>query len=157
MNRDELLGAIKRDRDIFDGLVGRVPEGRMTERALDSGWSVKDVLAHIAAWEQLCLKWIKENKREELTAGTDNDGQVDALNARLYAANRDRSLKEVREESRHSYEQMVAAVEWLSDADIAVEPGWAPGRELWQIIDANSADHYREHIEQLSRWLDGTA
>jgi hypothetical protein len=157
MNKDELLTAIKRDRDILDGLVARVPDGRMTEGAFEGGWSVKDVLAHISAWEQLCLKWIKENKREELTTGTDNDGQVDALNARLYAENRDRSLDDVRRASRHSYEQMLAAVGWLSDADIAVEPAWAPGRKLWQIIDANSADHYREHIEQLSRWLDGAA
>lgn len=155
MTKDELLTTIKRDRATLDELVARVPDGRMTEGALDGGWSVKDVLAHIAAWEQLCLRWIKDNKREELTSGADNDGQVNALNARLFEENRGRSLKDVREESRHSYEQMVAAVEWLSDADIAVKPPWAPGRELWQIIDANSADHYREHIEQLTRWLEG--
>lgn len=156
MTKDELLAAIKRDRARLDELVGQVPEGRMADGALDGGWSVKDVLAHIAAWEQLCLKWIKENKREELGAGAD-DAAVNAVNLRLFEENRGRPLKDVREESRRSYEQMVAAVEWLSEADIAVEPAWAPGRPLWQIIDANSADHYREHIEQLSRWLDESA
>ena len=157
MNKDELLAAIKRDRVTLDHLVARVPEHRMTEATLDADWSVKDVLAHITAWEQLCLKWIKENKREELTTGVDSNQQVDALNARLYAENTGRPLKEVLHESRHSFEQMLAAVEWLSEADLAVEPVWAPGRKLWQVIDANSADHYREHIEQLSRWLDGNA
>jgi hypothetical protein len=153
MNKDELLIAIKRDRTALDGLVERVPDNRMTEPALVGGWSVKDVLAHITAWEQLCLKWIKENKREELTWGGDNNQQVDTLNAKLYAENLDRPLKAVREQSKHSYDQMLAAVEWLSDQDLAAKPSWAPGAETWQIISANSDDHYREHIEQLARWL----
>jgi hypothetical protein len=153
MNKDELLAAIKRDRAALEALVARVPDSRMTEPALVGGWSVKDVLAHITAWEQLALKWIKENKREELTWGANNDEQVNTLNAKLYAENLDRPLKEVREQSKHSYEQMLAAVEWLSDQDLAAKPTWAPGAETWQIISANSDDHYREHIEQLSRWL----
>ena len=153
MNKDELLNAIKRDRAALEALVARVPDGRMTEPALVGGWSVKDVLAHITAWEQLALKWIKENKREELTWGENNDEQVNTLNAKLYAENLDRPLKEVREQSKHSYEQVLAAVEWLSDQDLVAKPPWAPGAETWQIISANSDDHYREHIEQLARWL----
>ncbi|MEK7693088.1 MAG: ClbS/DfsB family four-helix bundle protein, partial [Chloroflexota bacterium] len=65
MTKAELLDAIRRDRATLDALVTSLSEAQMIAPELDAGWSVKDVLAHITAWEQLCLKWIREGRRDE--------------------------------------------------------------------------------------------
>jgi len=155
MTRDELVAAIRRDRAALDAVIARVPEGRLTEAVLDDGWSVKDVLAHITAWEQLCLKWMRTGTRRELTAGDELGEQVDALNAQLYADNRMRGLDDVRDAYVRSCDEIVTAAEALSDEQLAANPAWAPHAQLWQIVSANSDEHYREHIEQISRWLAG--
>lgn len=155
MNKTDLLAAIRRDRAALDVLVARIDGAHMTEPVLEGGWSVKDVLAHIAAWEELCLTWLSIGVRAELTAGDEFGAQVDALNARLYGENRDRPLADIRDAYTTSHAAIVAATNGLDDSALASRPAWAPHAQLWQIIDANSAEHYREHIDQLTRWLDG--
>jgi hypothetical protein len=56
---------------------------------------------------------------------------------------------------------MIAAAESLDDAALAASPAWGgggtdaatTGRTLAEIISSNSDEHYREHIEQIERWL----
>ena len=153
MTKDELLAAIKRDRATLESLVARVGEERMLESALDGGWSVKDALAHITAWEQRCVGWIRDGGADKPPSFTEEG--INAYNAEVYAANKDRLLPEIVAESKRSYEEIVETVAGLADDVVTAPPGWAPAIPLDRIIDANSAEHYREHIEQLTRWLDG--
>ncbi|MDE3096840.1 MAG: ClbS/DfsB family four-helix bundle protein [Chloroflexota bacterium] len=149
MTKDELIASIKRDRATLDALVAPLDEAQMTAPALDGGWSVKDVLAHISAWEELCLKWIRTGRREE---GPFTQETIDAFNQSVYDVNRDRLLDAILEESRQSYESMVEAVAALTD-DLDATTAWAPGGPLGQIISANADEHYREHADQIRRWL----
>ena len=151
MTRDELVAAIRRDRAALDAVAARVPEGRLTEAVLDDGWSVKDALAHIAAWEQLCLKWVREDKREE---GPFDEASINAFNRRLYEGRGDFGLAEVLEESARSAAEMLAAVEVLTEDALSAPPRWGQAT-LGQIISSNADEHYREHIEQIGRWLAG--
>jgi len=150
MTKAELVANIERDRARLDELLAALDGARMTEPALDDGWSVKDALAHITSWEQLCLGWIRAGERRE---GPFTDDSLNALNARIYAENRDRPLVAVLARSRQSSAEILAVTESLSDEALAAPPAWAPGRPLAEIISGNADDHYREHIEQISAWL----
>jgi hypothetical protein len=154
MTKDELVASIRRDRATLDALVARIDAPRRTEPVLDGGWSVKDALAHVTAWEQRCLGWIRDGGADKPPLFTDE--AINAYNAGVYEANRDRPLDDVLAESKRSFEQMVTTVEALPADEIAAPPAWAAAITLERIIDANSAEHYREHIEQLRRWLDET-
>lgn len=153
MTKDELLAAIKRDRAALESLLARVGENRMLEPALEGGWSVKDALAHITAWEQRCLGWIRESGGDKPPSFTAEG--INAYNAEVYEANKARPLPEIVADSKRSYDEIVATVTGLADEAITAPPAWAPAIPLDRIIDANSAEHYRVHIEQLTRWLDG--
>jgi hypothetical protein len=153
VTKDELLAAIKRDRATLESLMARVGDGRMLEPALEGGWSVKDALAHITAWEQRCMGWIRENGADKPPSFTEEG--INAYNAEVYEANKDRALQEIVAESKRSFGEMVEAVAGLADDVVTAPPAWAPAIPLDRIIDANSAEHYREHIDQLTRWLDG--
>jgi uncharacterized protein (TIGR03083 family) len=145
-----LLAAIERDWDALQSLIERVGDARMTEPSLDAGWSVKDVLAHIALWEGICARWLEAAARGE-TQDRPEVKDVDGTNARGFERAKARPLSDVIRESRTRHARIVAAVEALSGEELASDArfGWPS----WQMTDSNTADHYREHIDQISRWL----
>jgi len=150
MNKQELVRQIRVDRARLDELVAGLDDARMVEPALEQGWSVKDVLAHISAWERACAGWIEAAARDE-TPERPEVRDVDAFNAAMFAANRGRQLADVRAESAASHAAIVAAIEATPDAELASDArfGWP----AWQMASANTDDHYREHIAQIEAWL----
>jgi uncharacterized protein (TIGR03083 family) len=154
MTKDELLAAVRRDRATLDALVAGLDQAQMQQPALDGGWSVKDALAHIAAWERACTTWLDAIARGE-TPGRPEVQDVDGTNARFFEEARDSALADVTAESARSYQAIVEAVERLSDAELADEKhfGWPTSR----VASANTDDHYREHIAQIEAWLQGPA
>jgi hypothetical protein len=78
-------------------------------------------------------------------------------NAWIYDQNEHRPLAEVQAEEQATYEQLLAALEPISDADLFT-PGrfpWLDGSALWETLPGNSYGHYEEHIPPLQAWLAG--
>jgi hypothetical protein len=151
MTKTELVANIRRDRAALDALLGEIDDARTLEPSLDAGWSVKDVLAHISAWERACTGWL-ETVARGATPERPEVRDVDATNAGYYERAKDAPLAEVAAESAASYDALLAAVERLSDADLDDETRF--GFPMWRMIDGNSGEHYREHIEQIGAWLE---
>jgi uncharacterized protein (TIGR03083 family) len=154
-----LLALIRQERAGLATLIAGLDAAQWTAPAMGNGWSIKDLLAHIAAWESLALGWIAAGVRGENPAvpapGLTWD-DLDRLNAQIYAANRDRSRAEVQAEAQRSYAAFLVLVESLSEPDI-VEPGrftWAKGGNIVGPIAANSYEHYQEHGDEIRAWLD---
>ncbi|MBI5285035.1 MAG: ClbS/DfsB family four-helix bundle protein, partial [Chloroflexi bacterium] len=120
IDKNTLLANIGRDRATLDALVAGLNEAQLLEPALEAGWSVKDVLAHIAAWERLCTSWLDAIARDE-TPERPEVGDVDATNARFYEQALRTPLGDVMAESGRSYQAIVEAVERLPAADLADE------------------------------------
>ena len=150
MKKEELTKRIRADRARFDALVAGLDAARLVEPSLEGGWSVKDVLAHVSVWERLCTAWFAAAARGE-TPDRAEVRDVDGFNARSYRDAKDRPLADVLAESRLSHGAIVAVIEGMSEAELADEQRF--GRPAWQMASANSDDHYREHIEQIARWL----
>jgi hypothetical protein len=150
MTKAELLAAIRRDHTKLQELIAPLSESQMIAPMLDAGWSVKDVLAHISAWEDRCAEWLEAVARGE-TPERPEVKDVDGTNGRDYAAARARSLEDVAAASRGTNAAMLRSVEALSEADLADEKrfGWP----TWKMARSNSDEHYREHIEQIEAWL----
>jgi hypothetical protein len=121
-------------------------------------FSVKDILAHIAAWERRMSigieAWRRGDKLEWPEPGY-TIAQVDELNDRDFAAGRARSLDDVLRESRKEYRRALSVVEAVTDDEVNA---WkeAFGRpQLTDIIRANMDEHYREHLDQIDVWIQG--
>ncbi len=159
MTKDELVMSIKHEHGRLDKLVASLDEARLTAPSLDDGWSVKDLLAHITAWEQLCA-WTLAAERGERQAEPDlpiDPREVEQFNAATYDANRERPLADVLADARRSYEEVLATVGRLSDDDLRV-PGtlpWTRGNSLERYVRDNADEHYREHVEQIETWIHG--
>ena len=149
MNKPELLAALQRDWAALEALVASIDEQQLLAPELDDGWSVKDVLAHIAVWEARCASWLEAVARG-VTPERPEVQNVDAANARDYAAAKDTPLATVLAQSRAAHAAMVQSVAALSEADLGDDSrfGWP----AWQMASSNSDEHYREHIQQIAVW-----
>jgi hypothetical protein len=156
----ELLERLRTGRATWDALVALVPDDVMDNPALSNGWSVKDLVAHVAAYE----KWTAEQiaaeiesrapSDEELLGAqslpeTDKDDPTDAINEMIYERFKDTDLATVRAFSTRAYQELVAAIDAASDEKLQESAPWTGGGSALAIIPGNSYDHYDEHTEEL--------
>jgi hypothetical protein len=159
MNKQELLDLTRSERAELDQIVAGLDGDDLTTDGVIEGLSIKDILAHIAAWERRAVTAIEHWQRGERFDWPEPGytlAQTDELNNRDFAANRGLRLEEVLRESRAQYERMLALIASLSEDDLfsTERPGWR-GASASQIIRANADEHYREHIDQIAVWLEG--
>lgn len=132
--KEELLKEIHAERAALEKFLADLDEEVMIRPGAVAEWSVKDVLAHLAEWEQLLLIWYQAGLRGEsppLPAEGYNWGQMDDLNQAIYEKYRDRSLAEVQAFFRDSYRGMLAAVEGMEEIDL-----FTKGRFAWTKVNA---------------------
>lgn len=156
MDRAEFLDRLRGARAEWDAVVAGIPEERMTEPGLAGGWSVKDVIAHVAWSERQMVGVI----RERALVGSPLWGlDQDARNAAVHAENRDRDLREVLDEERAMWSELLPGLESLTDDDLtdrsrfremsALPEGVLP----WQIFAGSTFRHYEDHLRDIRSWL----
>lgn len=85
MTRDDFLTELGAARREWEAALAGVPQDRMLEPALHGGWSVKDVIGHVAWSEQEMLGMI----RQRAFVGSPLwELDLDARNAAVVKANR---------------------------------------------------------------------
>ncbi len=119
------------------------------------GWSVKDILAHITAWERfMCSHYLQYRAAHEafgLELKAFEALEEDGFNAILYERNRDRPLADVRSEFHAYHEQVRHDLREMSFEDMIGERlvGDRAGEPMLVAIAANTYEHYREHRKSI--------
>jgi hypothetical protein len=139
--RDDLARRGREAHQRLDALLATMSEEQLTRPGVTDDWSVKDHLAHLTWWGRRIIT-VLHGGDDPIDAMPGGEKTEDEINANVYAANRDRSLAEVRAAFDASYQQTLALAESLSAEDLADEV-------LYGLIAGDTFDHYREHIEML--------
>ena len=108
-DRDALLQHYRQMRDGLLASINGLSDEQLTDPTLD-GWSIKDALAHIAAWDD-----IRASEVMRISAGHDSawrmtGDQDEAYNAMSYELRRDLALAQVQWELASSRERLLAAI-----------------------------------------------
>ena len=161
-SKTELLERMRAGREEWDALIAQIPDSARTEPTLAGGWSVKDLIAHVAAYE----KWTAAQIRaaNEGRAPTDRElygveempddpegWDLDRQNAAIYARYQEMPLAEVMTFSRKAFADLVAAIEAVSDDDVARTGAqtWTGERTLLEIMPEQCYAHYEQHADEL--------
>lgn len=154
MSKDDLL----REMDAgFAGLLDAVDglsEEQMTRvwygdpsTSLRTGWSVRDILAHIAGWHREEIAMLERMARGERAVPESVDyTDDDAWNARFVAKWRAASAGEVLAELKAGKEAYVAAAGRLP------EERFEEGRTARRLVRQGCTEHYREHADEIKEW-----
>lgn len=156
VTQSELLDSIRSERGLLEATLSEVDVEQMEQPGVEGDWSVKDVVAHIVAWEQRMVGWVAAALRGEVPEVPRTWDDVHRVNEQIYRENRDRALCDVLADLPRSYQEALRAAEDVSEDDL-VDPdrfGWRAGEPLWKMVAANTSWHYREHCQSLRAWLD---
>jgi len=149
MDRRALRRSIEAGRDRLERALAGFDDAAMLDR-VDGDWTRKDVVAHFEAWERRLLRLFAALRAGEPPP---DDAPTDELNERFFAANRDRSLQDVRAGERDAYARVLAAIDEASDEELfdGRHFAWTEGDPFADWFRGNTDEHYDEHAEQLRR------
>ncbi|MCG3209669.1 MAG: hypothetical protein FOGNACKC_03296 [Anaerolineae bacterium] len=166
MNKIEFLAELHQSFDQLERAIRPLKPAQLLQPSVYDGLSVKDVLAHITAWERLSIGWVEAARRGEPVvrfapgfeqSSEDDDDTMHRLNEHLVHLYRERPLAEVLADFTAAHQEMAALVETMSEAELTA-PGrfdWWPDGGVWQVLASNSFEHYQEHLELIQNWLAG--
>jgi uncharacterized protein (TIGR03083 family) len=158
MNKAELLERTRSERAALDEVTAKLTEDELTSPVLEDGWSIKDVVAHLAVWERRIVREIGHYHRGERLTWPEPGhtlADVDKLNAQDLAASKERGLEDVLAESRQTYAGVIGMIEAMSDDELSRPTPWSGSRLLIELVRGNADEHYREHLDLIEAWWAG--
>ena len=137
--------------------MSELSDSQKAEPGVEGGWSIKDIMAHIAAWEKLAQYRINaaltgETLKYPVIKG---DNFVDIFNLDVYESNKDLPLSEIQSEFQRSHNIFLEQIKLVEDDTLSqILPfDWAGKLTFQVLISANSHWHYAEHAESIERWI----
>ncbi len=121
-------------------------EGLTDEQLLTPGmtgtWRGKDVMAHIARWEETATEAIEYHLRGERLPGNYRD--YEAWNARWAEEDRDVPLDEIKQRFANAHQRLMALLRSLSAEQ------WNRYVQAW--INGTTWHHYEAHAGWIREW-----
>ena len=155
MDKQELIDKLEQSREEFLDTIEALSEEEMEQPGVMEGWSVKDILAHIALWESELVKLLFQARQGRKPTTIHFTGEtVDERNAKWHNQSKDRPLERVLEDFHGVRNQTIRRVEAFPDRDLD-DPQrypWLQGEPLWKWIAADSYEHEAEHAPQIREW-----
>jgi hypothetical protein len=166
MDKEQFLAVMQTERRRWEALLVRVAEAMGEETPGVSGhWSLKDLVAHVTAYERGLVEWLEGARRGDAVTFPDLDHpDLDYRNELILRASRPRSWEEVEREAAAVWGRLLALVGGLSEEELTdsgrsewyVRPRWGEARPLWHCIADDSYRHYQQHIPDLEAILAGS-
>jgi len=151
----QLLPEIERTWNALNVALDRLSQAQLTTIRDAEGWSAKDHLIHLAAWESSAVYFLQGKPRHE-GIGVDralyDEGDDTAINAAVYQKHKDLPLADALARLRAVHQELMNLLQPLSDADLQKpytyylpeEPD--DERMAINVIYGNSAHHFAEHL-----------
>jgi hypothetical protein len=166
MPKTQFISRLLHERDRFEILLNRAGFTRhMTMKGVTGHWSIKDIIAHIWAYEQYIADRLNEILHGEsyvpckthnaLEAFLDEFGYPDfgsplldddAANAWVFEKFRNIPLEEIVAQEIQAFTSIVSALEVMPEESIK-------RHHLLERVADNTYHHYRDHIRDIRAWL----
>jgi len=160
--KGHILAALREQFDRWEELLASISEDEIVSPHFDFDWSVKDVIAHLWAWQQISIarmeaglhdhepefpKWIVESIESW-------EEDADRVNALTFENYHQKSWPEIHQNWKIGFLRFLEVGNEIAERDLldGDRYPWLKGYSLAFILVA-SYDHHQEHIEKLLTWL----
>jgi hypothetical protein len=156
--KSELSAALREEYHRWEGLLAGLSEAQISAPLPSSHWSVKDVVAHLRAWQQVTIARLEaalsneEPTFPEWLGGEHPEAEdnLETYNERIYRAHRDQPWAAVHRAWKDGFMRCLELAESVPEEDL-LESGrypWLPEYPLSAVL-LGTYDHHREHLEPL--------
>lgn len=158
MNKSELLNWLRVQYRQWEAFLDQIGPARMDQPGVNGDWSMKDIVAHLTGWNRWLVIRLQAAQRGEIEPPSPWPARLkseDDINAWIYEANLEFSVREVIDEMHQVFQHLINVIESLPD-DVRIEPEW---RLVWLGDERFPAgeffDHFRDdHESDVRAWLD---
>jgi hypothetical protein len=147
MDKDALSARERQAWEAFRAAVDAIESARRETPGVHAeGWTVKDVLWHVAHWWDDLAGMLVGMRAGTYVEPPEDDKATDAENARVLEESGRMTLGDVERGLGEARGRMLAAWAALPEVDAAAEQEF-----VWETID-----HYEEHLPGLRAFAEGT-
>jgi hypothetical protein len=160
--KDHILAAVKEQFESWEDLLARLTEAEISAPIFELGRSIKDLIAHLWAWQQISIARMEGglyNREPKLPAWiTDSvenwEENVDHVNALIFETQRQKSWAEIHQNWETGFLHFIQLGSAIVERDLldGDKYPWLKGYSLAFILVA-SYDHHQEHWEQTMQRL----
>ena len=160
--KEHILAALREQFDSWEEMLASLSEKQITAPQFDYDWSIKDVMAHLWAWQQISVARMEGGLQDRepeipkwiLNLGEDWEEDADRVNALTFETNHEKPWSEIYHNWKNEFLRFLELGNAISERDVldGDRYPWLKGYSLAFIIVA-SYDHHQEHLEKLLDWL----
>lgn len=162
-DKKQILSKLKEEFNRWEALLASLNEEQITVPQLPSNLSVKNVIAHLMAWQQRSIARLeaalldREPAYPRWPAGLDPESEenLEQINAWIYETYRDQPWSSVQRAWRAGFLRFLELGEAIPEKDL-LEVGkysWLREYPLIAVLQGSYAHHHEEHLEPLLAWL----
>lgn len=162
-DKQAMLTTLRAEFNRWEALLGSLSEGQITAPHLPSSMSIKDVVAHLYAWQQRSIARLEaallntEPTFPLWLAGLDPEAEenLDQINAWIYETYRDRRWSSVHQDWRDGFLRFLELGAVISETDLfdTKKYPWLEGYALFAVLQGSYEHHHADHLEPLLAWL----
>jgi hypothetical protein len=141
----EILAHVTASRVALTSSIYGLSEAELTTKGAVGDWSVKDVMAHIGRWEEICFDELQKHLHGEQS--TEDYRDALAYNDRWEAELQVLSLQETIERFETAHYRLFGLLSSLTPAQ------WSGYVRAW--VRGSTWHHFEEHGEQIRAWRAG--
>jgi uncharacterized damage-inducible protein DinB len=155
--RDPLAAEIHAARREWDQAVAGLSDDDFSRAQITAQWTLKDVLAHLAAYLELDVKHLQAYKKRGTLASMRARNWYQ-FNKRQAARHKKMPLVEVRAAFENGYNQLLTELDTMNDDawKQSFPSPWSQNEtrkvRLATVLRADVSNHLREHARQVSQW-----
>jgi len=154
ISKAELIERSRAERAQLAALLDQLSTDQMLQAEVQGKWSVKDIVAHVVAWEERMVSWLGEALRGEtpvMPAPGLTWDDLDRLNERTFLERKDDPLDEVLAHFAESESHAIAAIEAVPERDLLTSSRYPSMGDdpLWHLVAANTFWHYPAHAKVI--------
>jgi len=157
MTRDEVLRRLRTTRGELDRLISEIPVERLAEPCSGCAHAPKDILWHIAAYDELIVERIRAARAGETTAFDRDRVGWQEFNERIWAEAAQHDAPAAVSHAEETFLDLLGEVGQLTDEELfgtggitaSIDPAWLQGRTLADVIGVDGYEHYPMHYDHL--------
>lgn len=154
----DLIAAAQLEYQKLEALIQPLSADQMTQAGVCETWSVKDILAHLLAWEQMVLGWYRAGARGENVKTPADDlkwSETPILNQRIYEQYRDVPLDVIRAKFAASHAETLETLSAIPEEALATAKvyKWTNTSTLLSYFVSCTSSHYVWAAAEIRKWL----
>ena len=149
MDKQQLLKQLEKAWAAIKESYAGLSDSQLTESGVMGNWSVKDILAHVATWEEEALKYLPLIITGGRPPRYTRYGGIDAFNAQMTEQKRGLALSDVLGQLDETHRRLLDYIRSVPEEPFTRETRFRHRLRL------DTYSHYPLHARMIREWREG--